>query len=129
MYLDGAEYIFTTASRKEQAERMSEEWFGEKMKTYRSEHHLTQEELGRQMQISGSHVSALERGLKQPGFSTVQAFRRLLESDEWDRFDILGELTDEEFTSYMNLWQRLRRLGPQKERETIAAFMKLIGLL
>ena len=129
MCLDGAEHIYSTASKKEQAERMSEEWFGEKLKAYRREHYLTQEELGRQMHISTSHISALERGLKCPRLSTVQAFNRLQEAKEWDRFDIISELTDEEFVSYMNLWQRLRRLDPQREREAMIAFMNLLALI
>lgn len=108
---------------------MVEEWFGKNLKAYRNEHHLTQRELANRIQISASHVSALECGRKRPGFTTIQAFRRMQERDEWERSDIISELTDDEFESYMNLWQRMHRLGSDREKEVITAFLGLIELL
>ena len=108
---------------------MTEEWFGKNLKVYRSEHRLTQREMADRIQISTGHVSALECGRRRPGCATIQAFERMKEMDEWIESDILSELTDEEFDSYMNLWQRMHRLGADREKEAITAFIGLIELL
>lgn len=108
---------------------MNSENFGKQLKEYRKKHHLTQYQLAEKMHISGGHVSALERSEKSPKMATVRAFQALEEADDWDRFAIIKELTDREFIAYMNLWRRMRRLGPEKERQVLHIFLNILALL
>lgn len=108
---------------------MNNETFGERLLKYRKSHHLTQLQLGKLMHLTSGHISSLERNIKKPKASTVLAFQCLTESEEWQRFDIVKELTDAEFITYMQLWQQMRRLGEEKKKEVMTAFLNILRLL
>lgn len=107
---------------------MNEISFGEQLKSYRETHHLTQAELGKLLELSDGYVSLLERNLKHPRTTTVLRFRRLRNDDNWDPYEILKELSDEEFAAYMSLWQRMKRLGPKMEKEVMIVFLRILNL-
>ena len=108
---------------------MNNETFGERLRKYREVHHITQVQLGDLMHLTSGHISLLERNEKRPKASIVLAFQGLTESEEWQRFDIVRELSEVEFNTYMRLWQQIRRLGEQKKKEVMVTFLNILGLL
>jgi len=100
--------------------------FGNRLKAFRTEHHLTQRELAEMMDISVNHVSVLERGIKQPRASTEAAFARL--SGQYvdqvtgakESIDLLRLKIDEK------LWGRLCKLDKRRRTEVMWIFFQII---
>ena len=108
---------------------MKEERFGDKLREYRERNHLTQVQMGVLMNLTPGHISSLERNEKMPKPTTVQRFRSLTEAEDWQQFDVVGKLDNEEFNKYMELWQRMRRLGSVKAEAVMVTFLGILELL
>ena len=106
---------------------MTSENFGECLKTYRKEHFLTQEQMAERLGLSANHLCTLERGKKHPRPSTIAAFCKLFGNGtaKWE-----GRTAEREGDSpevlYAKLWRELKQLEPQKRKELVEMFARLI---
>lgn len=55
--------------------------FGERLRTKRLEHQLSQEELAHQSGLHRTYISQIERGLKSPSLKTIYALATVLGED------------------------------------------------
>lgn len=52
--------------------------FGKQLKMLRHERGLTQEELGRAVNVDYKHIGAIERGLRAPSFDVIERLAKVL---------------------------------------------------
>ena len=58
-----------------------------KLKVFRIEHDLTQEELANQLGISVAHYGSVERGIYDPSYKMMATFFRLYPQEKFEIFD------------------------------------------
>jgi transcriptional regulator with XRE-family HTH domain len=65
--------------------------FGKKLRAFRKERHMTQEEFAELLNISVDFLSLVERGLNAPSFESIEVFSITLGIPVRDFFDFAPE--------------------------------------
>lgn len=89
--------------------------FGNKIKTLRLQHNLTQEQLASRLSLTKSVISAYETGLRMPSYETLISISRvfkvttdyLLGLERKQEVDLSG-LTDDEIIALLNLIKAMK---------------------
>lgn len=111
---------------------MTEENFGETLKQYRKENYLTQKQLANMIGLSPNHIGTLENGKKKPRASTIAAFEEAVKKKSWktgcspENIELMGE---DERLAYEQIWRGLKRLDPEREREVLEMFYRILDWL
>lgn len=111
---------------------MTAEEFGPKLKEYRKENFLTQEQMAGLLGLSTNHIGTLELGKKKPRASTMAAFEELIRRKsraEWTTADQTDSMSGDEVELYTRLWEALKRLEPQQEKELLQMFFRILDWL
>jgi len=103
--------------------------FGDMLRAFRKKHHLTQRELAEMMDISTNHLSVLERNLKVPRTSTIQAFEELLTREMLEEYAKNRELSEKERQEYIRLLRCLDTMDGKKRAEALGAIITLLNLI
>lgn len=106
--------------------------FGERLRTYRKENLLTQKQMADLIGVSVNHIGTLENGKKKPRASTIAAFEEVVGKSNWKNWRQLGEaesMENNEMMVYSQIWKGLKSLDPEREREVLDTFTKILDWL
>ena len=108
---------------------MNADDFAAKLKAYRKENFLTQEQMAKLLGLSANHIGTLEQGKKRPRASTMAAFEELMRRTgppEQRDANPTDPMSEEEVALYSQLWRELKCLEPQQEKELLEMFSRIL---
>ncbi|MBQ8814760.1 MAG: helix-turn-helix transcriptional regulator [Lachnospiraceae bacterium] len=110
---------------------MEADSFGERMKEYRKAHYMTQKQLADMIGVSTNHIGTLEKGKKKPRASTIAAFEDAIQKNDWvgSAQGKLKLIEADRMAIYAQIWKGLKHLEPDKEREVLETFFRIIDWL
>lgn len=97
---------------------------GRRIKSAREEKGLTQESLAALVDLSPTHVSVIERGLKVPNLDTFVALANALDvSADTLLVDVVDHAAQ---TVTCELWEQIARLPAQEQRRVLKALQAFL---
>ncbi len=94
--------------------------FGERVRGFREDKNLTQENLAEKMEISAQYLSGIERGKENPTFDMLMNLSDGLKVEMWELFDFGHESRAGE------LKEMLKRFGSELSEEKLRLAVKVI---
>lgn len=100
------------------------------MREYRRKNFLTQKQLAELTGLSSHYIATLEKGKNKPRASTIAAFEEAVNRENlraWQLRNCTKAMGKDEIELFTRLWRELRRLEPQKEKEVLAMFIRILN--
>ncbi len=100
------------------------------MLEYRRKNFLTQKQLAELTGLSPHYITALEKEKKKPRASTVAAFEEAVNRENlraWQLRNCTKAMGKDETELFTEVWKELRKLDPQKEKEILAMFIRILN--
>lgn len=105
--------------------------FGQRMKMYRKEHQMTQEQLADVLNVQTKHISFLETGHRNPSPELQKKMEDLIMADELGEAMIRREkiLSEEEVMVQIKLYHKLCKLHPVQREKALEMIYQLLDAL
>ena len=105
--------------------------FGDRLKSLRKAHGLTQEELGRAVGVDYKHIGAIERGIRAPSFDVIERIAKALKVQPHQLFlpaSDKGTDVEEDIRVVVKGLKETQRAAVQQFFTEVLRTMKRLGL-